>query len=189
MSAEDASPERPMVPIGLGFASVSVLLLTGGAIGLFGGFLQALTVQVAGLALPVGAVLVIGTLVASIRAAVHLFDRRLAGVLLLVGWVVVSVLLSVEWPGGDVVISRSAAALVYLFGGVVLASAAANLPARLRPPPVEAPGSVATPESVEIRESAADPVGGERPAAEAQESPERPTETSPGEAAPPGAAP
>lgn len=134
MSGAAGSPHRGNEAVRIGIGSAIVLVLTGAVIGLVGGFLQAVTVTVAGIALPVGVVVVVLALIATIRAVIHVFDRRWAGVWVFLGWVVVSALLAYQWPGGDVVIAREPTAMVYLFGGALLASAAANLPARLRPP-------------------------------------------------------
>lgn len=117
----------------LGVVTAVVLALAGVVLGLFGGFLQAWTVPVLGWAAPVGLVLVLATVVACIRALVHAFGTRRAGVAFFVGWVVVSVLLALPTSEGDIVIAGNPLALVYLFGGVVIGSMAANLPVRLRP--------------------------------------------------------
>lgn len=125
-SAPDEGPK-------LGVVSAVVLALAGVVLALFGGFLQAWTVQLSGWPVPVGLVLTIATLVVTIRALVHTFQTRRAGVAFFVGWAVVSVLLALPTPGGDIVIAADTLALVYLFGGVVVGSMAANLPVRLRP--------------------------------------------------------
>lgn len=120
-------------PTPLGVGSAVVLVFGGVILGLFGGFLQAWTVPVAGIALPVGLVLVLACLLAGIRALIHLFDSRRAGVVFFVGWVVTSVVLAIPTSEGDIVIAPDGLALVYLFVGVIAGSAAANIPARLRP--------------------------------------------------------
>ena len=136
MTAPEAVPvEGPAQDEGpsLGVPSAVVLAVAGVVLALFGGFLQAWTVAVAGWSVPVGLVLTLATLVVTIRALVHTFQTRRAGVAFFVGWVVVSVLLALPTPGGDIVIAANTLALVYLFGGVVVGSMAANLPVRLRP--------------------------------------------------------
>ena len=143
MTLERTSPERATPPTRVGVWTGLALLFSGAVLGLLGGFLQAVRVTVGDVALPIGVVVVLVTLLTCIRAVIHAFDTRRAGILILVGWAAVTVLLALPWPGGDVVLAQEPVALVYLFGGVVLATAAANLPARLRP--VDA-GAVPAPE-------------------------------------------
>lgn len=112
-------------------ANAVVLVLGGVVLGLFGGFLAAVTVTVSGMELPIGLVVVLATLVSCIRAAVHLFAVRRAGVLFLVGWAVATVALALPGPGGDVAIAANAVAMIYLFGGVIVGTACANVPASL----------------------------------------------------------
>lgn len=112
-------------------ATAVVLVLGGVVLGLFGGFLSAVTVIVAGIELPIGLVVILAALVSCIRAAVHLFGLRRAGVLFLAGWVVATVALALPGPGGDVVIAANTVAMVYLFGGVIVGTACANVPASL----------------------------------------------------------
>lgn len=117
----------------MGIGTAVVLALGGVVLGLFGGFLQAWTVPVAGLRIPLGLVLVLACLIASIRALIHAFDARRAGAIFFIGWAVISVVLALPTSEGDIVIARDGLAIAYLFSGVVMGSAAANLPARLRP--------------------------------------------------------
>lgn len=115
-----------------GVGSAVVVAIGGVVVGLFGAFLQAVTVGW----FPVGALLVLSCLVACIRALVHLFDARRAGVCFFLGWVVASIVLALPTAGGDVVIARDGVAMGYLFVGVVIGTACCNVPARLRPVPV-----------------------------------------------------
>lgn len=130
---ETGPPVPSRGPTRLGVGSAIVLVFGGVVLGLFGGFLQAWTVPVAGWDVPVGLALVLACLIAGIRALVHLFDARRAGVAFFVGWVVTSVVLAIPTTEGDIVIAPDGLAIVYLFLGVIAGSAAANLPARLRP--------------------------------------------------------
>lgn len=124
---------EPSARVGVGTALV--LAFAGVILGLFGGFLQAWTVSVGGVALPIGLVLTLATLLAIIRAVIHAFDQRRAGVAFFIGWVVTSVILALPTESGDIVIARDGLAIAYLAIGVIAGSAAANLPARLRPLP------------------------------------------------------
>lgn len=72
-------------PAAFGVGTALVLVFGGVILGLFGGFLQAWSVSVAGIAVPIGWVLVIATLLASIRALIHAFDKRRAGVVFFLG--------------------------------------------------------------------------------------------------------
>ncbi|MFM9134491.1 MAG: hypothetical protein ACKOT0_03510, partial [bacterium] len=116
------SPARPgrAVPAVLG-------LLAGVAIGLLAGFLHAVRTPVGGFSVPGGAVLALGLVVLLVRAAVDLSRGRWAGWWAFAGWLAATVALSVEGPGGDLVVSAGARPLAYLFGGVVLGSAAASI--------------------------------------------------------------
>lgn len=125
-SAESSTGTR------LGIGAATVLALGGVVLGVFGAFLQAFTVTVGSRSIPVGAVVLLGCLVACIRALIHTFDTRGAGVAFFLGWVVASVVLAIPTSGGDIVIALTPIAVVYLFAGVVIGSACANVPARLR---------------------------------------------------------
>lgn len=127
--------DAPAAPATLGVGTALILAFGGVILGLFGGFLQAWTVAVGGVAVPIGLILVLATLLASIRALIHAFDKRRAGVMFFLGWVIVSVILALPTSGGDIVIARDGLAIAYLAIGVIVGSAAANLPARLRPVP------------------------------------------------------
>lgn len=117
----------------LGVPTALVLAFGGVVLGAFGGFLQAWTIPVGDFRLPIGLLLTLACLIACIRAVIHAFATRKAGVAFFIGWAVVSVILALPTSEGDIVIGRTTLAVVYLFGGVVLGSAAANIPARLRP--------------------------------------------------------
>lgn len=139
-AALDPAPTQQAV---FGVGTALVLAFGGVILGLFGGFLQAWTVSLGGVAVPVGLVLVLATLVATIRALIHAFDKRRAGVVFFLGWVITSVLLALPTSGGDIVIARDGLAIAYLAIGVIAGSAAANLPARLRPPVSDTQSQVA----------------------------------------------
>lgn len=120
-------------PARVGVGTALVLAFGGVILGLFGGFLQAWTVALGGVTVPIGMVLTLATLLAAIRALIHAFDQRRAGVLFFLGWVISSVILAIPSEGGDIVIARDGLAIAYLAIGVIAGSMAANLPARLRP--------------------------------------------------------
>ncbi len=132
-TAVDGAGQSPHATRRMTAGTAVAILLAGALFGFFGGFLQAYFVSVAGFEVPVGLILALATLVAGLRALVHMFDSRLAAIPFLVGWAVTSVALALPGPGGDIVIGANTKAVVYLFGGVVLGTACANVPARLRP--------------------------------------------------------
>lgn len=123
------SPERPRLTV----PGRIVLLLGGVMLGLFGGFLQAVTIRVGGFPIPVGATLCLLTLVACLRAVIHLYERREPAVYLLVGWIVTSIALALPLPGGDIVIAGSPIAFIYLLAGAIIGTAVTQVPARLVP--------------------------------------------------------
>lgn len=127
------SPRKP------GRAALGVLgLLAGIAVGLLAGFLHALRTPVGGFSVPWGVVVALALVVLLVRGAVELTRGRWAGWWAFAGWLLATVALSVEGPGGDLVISAGARPLAYLFGGVILGSAAASIPPRRAagaPPP------------------------------------------------------
>ncbi|MCH9720006.1 MAG: hypothetical protein K0U60_09080 [Actinomycetia bacterium] len=131
------SRHRPMWPYAL------LLFISGFILGLFGAFISAITVPVVGINIPVGLVLVFATLFSSLRLVIHVFGLRRAGVFLLVGWLLATVLMALPGPGDDVAIPSDPIAMVYLFGGVIIGTACVNVPARLRRKPAATP-SVAT---------------------------------------------
>lgn len=119
--------EKPSFPL------ILALVLTGAVLGLLGGFLQSLTVSLGPVPVPAGALLALAAVIAVIRAVVHGTGTRAAGIAVLAGWALISLALALTWPGGDVVLGRQPVAMGYLFGGAVVVSMAANLPASLRP--------------------------------------------------------
>lgn len=134
VAGEPHSPDRATA-VRLGVGTALVLVVGGLVFGVLGAFLQAVTITLGSVTIPVGLVVVLAALLAFLRALVHTFDRRLAAVWFFAGWAIASVASAIPWPGGDIVLGDSTTAKIYLFGGAILASAAANLPARLRPAP------------------------------------------------------
>ncbi|MFN8127077.1 MAG: hypothetical protein U0R64_11290 [Candidatus Nanopelagicales bacterium] len=112
-----------------GVGTAVIVACCGVVLALFGGFLQAVMWGW----FPIGAVVVLGCLVACIRALVHLFDSRRPAIVLMIGWAATSVLLAIPTAAGDIVIARDPVAIGYLFAGVVVGTACCNVPARLRP--------------------------------------------------------
>lgn len=102
--------------------------------GLLGAFVQAQRALwvVGGTTIPVpwGAVLVLLCLFVIVRGGSYLVGTVLGGVAVMVGWLAVTVALSVESPWGDLIVSGGVRQLVYLFGGTVVGAALATFPIR-----------------------------------------------------------
>ncbi len=119
-------------------------VVVGGVIGLTGAFLQTQrgTVDLPwGLwTIPWGVPLVWLALVAAVRGGAWAVGSRWGAWAVFTGWLAATVLLSAESPSGDLAVSGGGRQLVYLIGGVILASAAASLPLpRRRPVRPESP--------------------------------------------------
>lgn len=112
------------------------LALLGGVIGLVGAFVQAQRTLVelpwGSLFVPWGTVLVWICLVAAIRGGAWALESRWGGSAVLAGWLVLTVVMSAESPSGDLALAGGGRQFAYLFVGVVVGSAAATLPVRLR---------------------------------------------------------
>lgn len=128
-----APGERAPLPVRVLWA-VGLILL-GMVIGLAGAFVQAhrFVLPLADLAIPWGIVVVWVALLAAIRAGAWALHSRGGAWGVLAGWLSATILLATESPSGDLALSGGPRQLVYLFGGVVLGSAAATLPVRVRP--------------------------------------------------------
>lgn len=122
------------------------LLLVGGAVlGLVGAFVQAQRVLVdlpwGTASIPWGVPVVWIALLAAIRGGTWAIGTRWGGWMVLAGWLVVTVAMSAESPSGDVALSGGTRQMVYLIGGVILASAAASLPLPARRRVEASPGN------------------------------------------------
>lgn len=117
-----------------------LLLVLGLVIGLAGAFVQAQRLLVEApwgpFSIPWGVPVVWLALIAAIRGGTWAIGTRWGGWSVLAGWLIVTVAMSAESPSGDVALSGGTRQLVYLLGGVILASAAASLPLPVRARPV-----------------------------------------------------
>ena len=107
------------------------LVVLGAVIGLAGAFVQAdraiLQAPWGLLVVPWGVPLVWVSLLSAIRAGAWLVGTRWGAWSVLLGWLALTVAMSTESPSGDLALSGGARQLTYLFGGVILGSAAATL--------------------------------------------------------------
>jgi hypothetical protein len=118
----------------LGLAVVG--LLAGLLVGLVGAYVQALRYVWDSpwgyVVIPWGALLVMLVLVLTVRGAAWLAMTRWSGWAAFVGWLIMTLVLSSESPGGSVALSGGGRQLFYLIGGVVIATATATIPVPLR---------------------------------------------------------
>lgn len=119
-------------------------LVLGLVIGVMGAFVQAqrLIVEMAGsrVVVPWGVALVWIALLAAVRAGAWALRTRWGSWAVLSGWLTATILMATESASGDLALSGGGRQLTYLFGGVVLGSAAATLPV---PRHSSDPGSIA----------------------------------------------
>jgi hypothetical protein len=121
-------------------------MLVGGAlIGLFGAPAAALRTTVFGVTIPWGVVLVVVTLGVCVRAASYWMRSKVAGALVTIGWIVVTLAYTALLPGGDVVLPDTSRTYGYLVGGFVACLVATWWP--MVQPPLE--GTLGSVENVE----------------------------------------
>jgi hypothetical protein len=132
----EPAPGRQGARRGRRWLGVGLFLVLGLAIGLTGAFVQAGRTVVdtpwGVLVVPWGVPLVWVALIAAVRGGVWGVGTRWAGWAVLLGWILTTVALSTESPSGDLALSGGTRQMVYLLGGVILASAAASLPLPVR---------------------------------------------------------
>jgi Family of unknown function (DUF6113) len=114
-----------------GLLTVVGLAAAGAIVGLVGAFVQAISVPVGSVDVPVGAIAAVTMTTIAVRAGATLLHHRAGAVAVAVGWAV-TVLWMSTFPTneGDIIIATTTSALVYLYGGVLLASFAIAFPVR-----------------------------------------------------------
>jgi hypothetical protein len=127
------SPERTNEVPSATFLSMVGILIGGAALGLVGAFLQAVEVSVGPLTIPFWTVIVLAAMLSTARAITINYGSRKPAIAWFVGWISVTLLLSMPLPSGDQVVSDGIAQMIYVFGGAVLGAAFVSLPANLRP--------------------------------------------------------
>jgi hypothetical protein len=112
-----------------GQLSSGIAMLTGGAlIGLFGAPAAALRLTLHGVTIPWGAVLVVVSLGVCARGASYWMRSKVAGVLVTIGWIAVTLAYTAFLPGGDVVLPDEPRTYGYLAGGFIVCLLATWVP-------------------------------------------------------------
>ena len=102
-------------------------LLTGSTLGIFGAFTQADRLYVGTVMVPYGLVLTIAFILAVEIWLIRQLQSRLAGLGLVVGWVLATIGLGFDSPTGDVALAGNLLVTAYLVGGSVIFSTLAML--------------------------------------------------------------
>lgn len=125
---EVAPSRRPILAI--------VGLLAGLLVGALGAYVQAMRYVWDSpwgyVVIPWGTLLSLLVLVLVVRGAAWLAMTRWSGTAAFLGWLVMTIYLSSESPGGSVALSGGGRQMFYLIGGVVIATATATIPVPLR---------------------------------------------------------
>lgn len=122
--------------------AAGIALLVGGvALGAAGIVVQANRTIVAGHELSWGLALTLLALVAAVRGACWWARSRAAGIVVAIGWVLATLVLSTGNAAGDILLPNDLRSQVYLFGGVALAALAALLPLPARDAGPQAPSA------------------------------------------------
>ena len=141
-------------------AAALLWLLFGLAAGIVSAFLQSVRWITA---TPLGTWTVPWGLIASwvallllVRGAIWAMRTRWGGWAVLLGWLVGTIVMSIETQSGDLAMSAGGRQEIYLVGGAILGAFAAILPMRLRPAPpsggtpAESPSSEEQPPSMQV---------------------------------------
>ncbi|MGW4381153.1 DUF6113 family protein [Kitasatospora sp. NPDC004531] len=121
-SREDRLSE-PLPPRGVRIAVYTALFLLGAAVSVCGAFVQALWA-------PLGVLLALLACLGLFYGGLRATGTKLGAGVPLAGWFVVLAALLAPRPEGDLVLSATASAYAYLFGGSVLGVVCATLPTR-----------------------------------------------------------
>ncbi|MEY4137065.1 MAG: hypothetical protein RL205_1193 [Actinomycetota bacterium] len=124
-----ALPRRRLALVPVGF-------LVGMVVGVLGAYVQAMRYVWDSpwgyVVIPWGALLVLLVLVLTVRGAAWLAMTRWSAWAAFIGWLILTVALSSESPGGSIVLSGGGRQMFYLVGGVIVAVATATIPVPLR---------------------------------------------------------
>ncbi len=155
MADTGSGPQRPAEPVAGGVAGgtsaavsasaatpsparwgrywLALALPAGFALGVVGGFLQQLRLDVGAVSVPWATALLVATLVAAIRALSLNVATKLAGGAFYAGWLIATALLALPNPSGDAIFTDDLGSLAYLLAGSVVGAGAAAWPLLLDP--------------------------------------------------------
>lgn len=106
----------------------AALLFLGLFFGFTGALIQTRTATIGSLALPVGALLVLVTVVLVARAGAWWQGSRLGAITFSVGWLAATLMMGSETAAGDLVLTSGTRQMSYLIGGAMLLAAACGFP-------------------------------------------------------------
>lgn len=104
-----------------------VSIFLGSGVAIVGGFLQATKIKLF-LTIPWGFVLYVFLLFSTIIFIRNQHHTRLNLVSYFLGWLVITLLMSMKSKAGDLVLTNNLTALIYILGSVIIISAALVLP-------------------------------------------------------------
>ena len=104
-------------------AALPVLALAGVWLGAAGAFVQAITFDVAGVALPVGLVATLTVTAAVLLAGARVMRGRAGAAVPALGWLVAVLVLSSQRPEGDLVLPANGGSYAFLLLGTVVVGA------------------------------------------------------------------
>jgi Family of unknown function (DUF6113) len=114
-----------------GLLVVAGLAASGAVVGIVGAFVQAISLSIGGVRMPIGAVVAVTMTTVAVRAGARLVHQRAGAIAVAAGWVVTVLWMSVfPTSEGDIILASSTSALMYVYGGVLLAAFAAAFPVR-----------------------------------------------------------
>ena len=113
---------------------VLVALPLGFVLGLATGFIQAISLDIFGIDLPVGIVLAVGLLVFCLRAMNLAMGSRYGGLVMGFGWLIATVAGSFKTTAGDIVLPADVTTFAYLITAGLLGAATLTWPVKKAPP-------------------------------------------------------
>jgi hypothetical protein len=107
------------------------LAAMGAVVGIVGAFVQAITLSLGDVRLPIGAVVAVAVIAVAARAGAVLAHSRAGAIAVAIGWAL-PVLWMSAFPTseGDVILASTTSALIFVYGGVLAATFAVVLPVR-----------------------------------------------------------
>ena len=109
---------------------VLIALPLGFVLGLATGFIQAISVDLFGVDLPIGIVLAVGLLIFSLRAINLAMGSRYGGLVMGFGWLIATVAGSFKTTAGDVVLQADTKTFIYLVVAGLLGAATLTWPVK-----------------------------------------------------------